>query len=297
MNLVIKNLLALSFIATAGTCFGQDKPESREDLEKIAKGLKYQQGEINLQSGLAKLNVPSGFRYLGPEDAETVLVKLWRNPPGGKSLGMLLPENTGPLQEDCWAVTISYNDDGYVKDNDASKINYTDLLKKMQEGAREDNKERVKAGYPEIELIGWAAPPRYDSATHKLYWAKEIQFGGEKARTLNYNIRILGRRGVLVLNVISGMNQLAEIEGKTPEILAMVDFNEGNRYADFDPKVDRIATYGLAALVAGGVAAKLGLFKMLWVFILAAKKFIILGAIAVVVWVKKLFGKGTQNNA
>jgi hypothetical protein len=40
-------------------------------------------------------------------------------------------------------------------------------------------------------------------------------FGSEGDHTLNYNIRILGRRGVLVLNAVSGMKQLDAIRAQT----------------------------------------------------------------------------------
>jgi uncharacterized membrane-anchored protein len=192
-------------------------------------------------------------------------------------------------------VTIDYSEDGYVKDGDASKINYDDLLKKMQKGIAANNAERQKQGYPPITLVGWAAPPHYDSATHKLYWAKQLKFGDEPGDTLNYSIRMLGRKGVLELNAVAAIGQFAEIDKQTPQILGMVDFKEGSRYADFDPKVDKVAKYGIATLVAGGVlagAAKLGLLKGLWVFILAAKKFIIIGVIAAVAFFKKLFKRG-----
>jgi uncharacterized membrane-anchored protein len=196
-------------------------------------------------------------------------------------------------------VTIDYSEDGYVKDNDASKINYDDLLKKMQKGIAANNPEREKAGYPAITLVGWAAPPHYDSATHKLYWAKDLKFQGEDEDTLNYSIRMLGRRGVLELNAIASLDQLATIDAETPQILGMVNFQEGNRYDDFDPKVDKVAKYGIATLVAGGAlaaAAKLGLLKGLWVFILAAKKFIIIGVIAVVAFVKKIFRRNSSSS-
>ena len=62
-------------------------------------------------------------------------------------------------------------------------------------------------------------------------------------------------RGVLVLNGVAAMSQLPEIEQDTPKILAAIDFNPGHRYADFNPKSDKIAGYGLAALVAGTAAA------------------------------------------
>jgi len=265
--------------------------KSREEAEALVSTLKYQTGEINLKDGLAKIKIPAQFRYLDGADAQTVLVRLWHNPPGGKSLGMLLPADTSPLSSDCWAVTINYEEEGYIKDTDAEKIDYTSLMKQMQESTRKASQERQKKGYPAVELIGWAAPPHYDAATHKMYWAKEIKFGGESENTLNYNIRILGRRGVLVLNAIATVPQLKEIEKQTPEILAMVDFNQGNRYADFNASTDKVATYGLAALVAGGIATKMGLFKVIWVFILGAKKIIIIACVAVAGWFKKLFKK------
>jgi uncharacterized membrane-anchored protein len=109
---------------------------------------------------------------------------------------------------------------------------------------------------------------------------------------LNYNIRILGRRGVLVLNAVAAMSQLREIEKSTPKILAALDFNPGNRYADFSEAAgDKVASYGIAALVAGGVAAKLGFFKGLWILALGAKKFVIIGFVALAAALRKLFGK------
>jgi uncharacterized membrane-anchored protein len=218
---------------------------------------------------------------------------LWGNPPSEvKPLGLLIPAGMTPLSTNCWVVTIAYSEDGFVKDDDASKINYDELLKKMQAGIAENNKAREEHGYPTITLVGWAAPPHYDAATHKLYWAKQLKFGDEPNDTLNYSIRMLGRKGVLELNAVASVDQFATIDAQTPQILGMVDFKEGSRYADFDPKVDKVAKYGIATLVAGGAlaaAAKLGLLKGLWIFILAAKKFIIIGVIAVIAFFKKMF--------
>jgi uncharacterized membrane-anchored protein len=90
------------------------------------------------------------------------------------------------------------------------------------------------------------------------------------------------------------MSQLSEIEEATPKILGAIDFNPGHRYADFNPKSDKVAEYGLAALVAGtatAAAVKLGLFKGLWVAILAAKKFVIVAVVAIAASVRKLFNR------
>jgi uncharacterized membrane-anchored protein len=294
-------LLLTLFVAATGVVRAQeDTNKIPAKIVALLKSLKYQQGEIDLRGGLAKLTVPKEFNYLGPDDADTVLVKLWGNPPSEtKPLGLLIPAGLTPLSSNAWVVTIDYSEDGFVKDNDADKINYDDLLKKMQKGIAENNTERQKQGYRAITLVGWAAPPRYDAATHKLYWAKQLQFEGERQETLNYNIRMLGRKGVLELNAIAGLDQLAEIDAQTPQILGMVDFKEGSRYADFDPKVDKVAKYGIATLVAGGVlavAAKAGFFKLLLVGLLAAKKFVIIGVIAVVAFIKKFFKRGGSSS-
>ncbi len=291
LPVVIALFLAAVTIPT-GPSYGQDGPKTREEAQALAATLKYQRGEVVLKDGLATLKVPDGVEFLNGRDAHTVLVKLWGNPPMPDPLGLLMPANTGPLAPDSWAVIITYEEDGYVKDKDAEKIDYADLLKQMQKDTRAANQEREKQGYSAVELVGWAAPPHYDKAVHKLYWAKQLKFGGGDDDTLNYNIRILGRRGVLVLNAVAAMAQLPEIEKNAPRILAAIDFNPGNRYADFsEASGDKVASYGIAALVAGGVAAKLGLFKGLWVLLLGAKKFVIIGVVALTALVRKFFGK------
>jgi len=275
-----------------------DAPASPEDrlaaAQKVADGLHYQQGEITLRNGLAKINLSPNFRYLDPRESKTVLTTLWGNPdPGENLLGMLVPTNAGVVGSDAWAIVISFNEDGYVKDGDAAKINYDELLKKMREDAHKASEARAAKGYAAMELTGWAAPPRYDAAAHKLYWALDFRFGDSAEDTLNYNIRMLGRRGVLVLNAVAGMGQLGEIEKAAPTILSMVDFQEGHRYVDFKPGTDKVATYGLAALITGGVLAKAGIFKGFWALLLAAKKFVLVAIAAIAAAIKKFFGKLT----
>jgi uncharacterized membrane-anchored protein len=289
-----KIALALFLLLASSLCRADDPPaapRSLEALQALAASLHYQQGTISLKRGLATLTLPSDFRYLSPDDTDIVLHKMWGNPQGPKTLGMIVPSEQSILNPRAWAVVITYNEDGYIKDSDAGKIDYSKLLKEMQEGTREASKQREKSGYPSIDLVGWAEPPHYDQETHKMYWAKEIRFGGAEANTLNYNIRVLGRGGVLVLNAVAPMSSLSDIEQQVPALVKMADFDPGQRYADFNHSTDKVAAYGLAALVAGGIAAKAGLFKVLWVGLLAFKKFIIIGFIAVVGFLKRLFGR------
>jgi uncharacterized membrane-anchored protein len=207
---------------------------------------------------------------------------------------MLIPSKTSPVSEDGWGIVITYDEDGYVNDSDAAKMDFNKLLKDMQESASESNEERKKAGFDTVRLVGWAEPPSYDRVAHKMYWAKDLQFGSNSEHTLNYNIRILGRRGVLVLNAVASMDQLVAIRSETKNVLNAVEFNEGHRYADFLPGKDKAAAYGLAGLIVGATAAKAGFFKLLWVGILAFKKVIIVGAVALLGALKRLFGGGKQ---
>jgi uncharacterized membrane-anchored protein len=112
--------------------------------------LKYQQGTIDLLHGLASLQVPDQFRFLNDADANAILVRWWRNPPQAEPLGMLVSADISPLSSEFWGVIISYEEDGYVKDKDAEKTNYNELLKQMRKGTQADNKEREQQGYPQL---------------------------------------------------------------------------------------------------------------------------------------------------
>ena len=298
-NNPLLRLLTLLFITTGAIAADTPAPDPAARLaaiRQLASELKPVQGEITLKGGVAKAVLPSSLRYLDAHDTETVLTKIWGNPKGADTLGMLVPAGFDPLNDESWAVILTFEEDGYVKDNDAAKIDYTKLLTEMKEGVREANAARKKEGYEPIELVGWASPPRYDSTAKKLYWAKELKFGDSPEHTLNYNLRLLGRRGVLVLNAVAGMSQLKAVEAATPSILAAVNFQDGHRYADFKEGTDKTATYGLAALVAGGIAAKTGLLKGLWIAIIALKKFVIIGVIALAAWLRKLWASVRGRN-
>jgi len=281
-------LAALPVAALSAQKF-QETPQNLTPQQMEAR-LHYQTGQVKLRGGLATLELPAEFRYLDPRETDLV-IRAWGNPPNNETLGMIVPAGTSVFHAESWAVVITYDEDGFVKDDDAATVNYDDLLGKMQRALRGENDARRRQGYPAIELVGWAEPPRYDSAAHKLYWAKDLRFGTEAVHTLNYNIRVLGRRGVLVLNAVASMDQLAAVRRDMTKVIAFVDFAEGNRYADFVPGTDKVAEYGIAALIAGSIAAKAGFFKLLLAGILALKKLIVVALVAIGAFFRRLFGK------
>lgn len=259
--------------------------------EQFDAGLRYQTGDIDIGRGLAVLHLGEGFRYLDPAQTDRVLVDAWGNPPGAGTLGMILPADVSPLEPGAWGVVVTYAADGHVDDDDADDIDYDELLEEMQRDVAAENPGRSAQGYPTIRLVGWAEPPRYDEATHRLYWAKELEFSGDDEHTLNYAIRVLGRRGVLELNAVAALSQLPRVAPQMEDVLARVEFVSGHRYDDFDPDLDEVAVYGIGGLVAGKALAKAGFFAVLVKILLAAKKLLVVAAVAVVVLVKRWFGR------
>ncbi len=290
MLTTLRRAFALLLLCQVAFAQDQDAHDQAQKVRQFVDSLHFETGNVEVKGGHATLKLTPEFRYLEAKDAQRVLEQLWGNPPDKSVLGMLLPADLSPADRRAWAVVITYSDDGHVSDADAAKTDYTAMLKDMQASTREANAEREKQGYPSVELVGWATPPHYDASTNKIYWAKELAFGGGE-HTLNYDIRALGRGGYLSLNAVAGMNQLSLVELKMQDVLAMTDFDAGQRYGDFNASTDKLAAYGIGALVAGTIAAKAGLFTKLFVMLLAAKKFIIAGAIAVAAAVKKFFGR------
>lgn len=232
-------------------------------FDSVDQTFSYQKGVVELMDGLATINVPEGYKFLGAENSNFVLTNMWGNPPS-EVLGMLFPADQSPISDNfTFAVEINYSDEGYIKDEDAEDIDYDDLLKGMQDDSEEINKQRVELGYEPVELVGWASAPFYDKANKKLHWAKELKFGEAEVNTLNYNIRILGRKGYLNMNAIGDMDVLPAFQRDIDNILASVEFNEGNRYSDFDPNIDKVAAYGIGGLIAGKLLAKAGFFALL----------------------------------
>lgn len=297
MNYLRQLLAAVLLCATTLPAIAASTPapeptateQPHQTAEQWLATLKPQHGNITLPSGIANLQLNNEFYYLSPEDTERLLTEGWGNPPGFKTLGMIIPTAVSPLAANGWGVIISYKNDGHISDDDAAKIDYADLLKQMKADDEEENQERRKQGYAGLTLLGWAEPPSYDQATHKMYWARELKAEDADQTTLNYSIRVLGREGVLELNAVAAMADLQTIKQETPKILAFTNFTDGNRYADYDATTDKLAPYGLAALVAGGVAAKAGLFAKIGVALLAFKKFIIIGLVALAGLFGKLF--------
>ena len=248
-------------------------------------------GVVEIAGGDVRLTVPDGYYYLDAEDARAVLEEAWGNPEDDATLGMIFPAGVSPLDEGMYGVDLTYDRDGYVSDADAGEIDYDDLLRDMQRGTRDENAWRRENGFGTVELLGWAEPPSYDADAHTMVWAKTLRFEGSPVDTLNYNVRALGRRGVLNANFIADAAQLDAVRAATPDVLSMIAYTDGNRYADYR-EGDQVAAYGLAGLVAGGavLAKKTGLIGLLILFGKKFGVFVVMGAVALFGAIRRSLG-------
>ncbi|TAF34939.1 MAG: DUF2167 domain-containing protein [Cytophagales bacterium] len=261
-------------------------------LEKLRDSLnrnfKFRVGKISILGGIIELNVPPHYKYLDATQSQELHTRIWNNQ-GTRSpgAGILFKANFDPVDPNVWATEISYEKVGHVEDTDASDLEKSDLLRQIRDDIHELNEQRAKNGLPEIELVGWAEKPRYDPSTHTLYWAQELKFSSDDSNVLNYNMRVLGRNGVLNLNIVGNMADFEEIKHEAELIRRSFKFQPGHRYEDFDSNIDEIAVMSVAGLVAGKLIAKFGV----WILFVKLWKWLAAGLLASLPFLRKYFKK------
>ncbi len=186
-----------------------------------------------------------------------------------------------------WFAVFSFDASGYVKDDE--KINPDELLATLKESNKAGIEERRRLRLPLLHLEGWTVTPHYDLQTKRLEWGTRLR-GEDNSIVVNYSTRLLGRTGVMKAILVTSPNSLQNDLRDFRSALNAFDFNAGQKYSEFRTG-DKVAEYGLAALVLGGaaaVAAKSGIFKGL--FKLLAVGAIAFGA-AIMAFFKRLFGQ------
>ena len=269
-NVVRGILIGLSLLATVTYAPAQD-----DEMTQV-QSLDWQQGPCTAKlDSIAEIRVPEGCNFVASADA-IKLLELMGNPTDGSELGLLASEDFG------WFVTFEFDDIGYVKDDDKDDLDQDALLDSIRHGTEEGNKIRRQRGWPTMEILGWEHAPHYDSATRNLVWA--IRGRSEGELVVNYNTRRLGRSGVMNITLVVDPQDLDAVIPEFNSLMRAYNFASGNRYDEFRVG-DKVAKYGLAALVTGGAAAvavKSGLLKWLW-------KAIVVGVLAISGAIKALF--------
>jgi uncharacterized membrane-anchored protein len=249
------------------------------------EGIDWRVGPATGELGnVAQIRIPEGYRFSGIDGVRRFM-ELTENPVSGSELGVLLPPDQSGSE---WFVVFDFNSVGYVKDDEKNKLDAGAILDSIKEGTKRSNEERRKRGWSEMDILGWHTPPRYNQATNNLTWA--IRGSSEGSEVVNYSVRLLGRRGVMDVDLVLDPAHVITAVPQFEELLTGFTFTSGNRYAEFT-KGDKVAAYGLTALVAGGAGAALaksGLLGKIW-------KLLVVGAAAALAAIKRalasVFGK------
>lgn len=234
---------------------------SAPEENPIAK-LKWQFGpKTQTIDNVSTLTIPDGYGFLDKEETKKYS-ELAQNPSNGVD---------SLFTSDNWEAYFHFEATGYVKDDET--LDADELLKRYKEGTRIGNEERKKKGWGTLEIDGWYLKPHYDNEKKLLEWAFIATNSDDKTQVVNYCTRILGRTGVMKVTLVTSTENIAhaivDFKGK----LGGFEFNAGEKYTEFK-QGDKIAEYGLAALILGGAAAVAtkkgfwavlaGLFAGLW---------------------------------
>lgn len=235
-----------------------------------------------------RMDVPGGYVFIPKAEAATFLNAIG-NRTGSDFLGMVFSAKDG-LD---WFALLDYRRAGYVKDDDARDWKADELLQNLKDGTEQANEDRTARGFEPLEIAGWIEPPAYDQPTHRLVWSALVRRKGvttPDGGSVNYNTYALGRDGYFQLNLITDQSSIAAKKSDARTLLAALSYVDGKRYQDFNASTDRVAEYGLAALVAGAAAKKLGLFAVIAAFVLKGWKIALFGLLAFGGLFAKLFG-------
>lgn len=255
-HLKVSALFALVCFFASASLDAQD-PTSPEAETEVELPFDLIEGPLTADlGGLAEIDVPEGVSYVAKDDMDA-FNEATGNLPSPSDMGAL-------VADDGWIVFFSFDDIGYVKDDDQEELDADELLASMKKNDGPSNEMRREIGMDELFTDGWSRAPYYDSESNNLTWGLRLRTGSGD-NVVNHQIRLLGRGGVMNVIVVDGPDTVEQSVASFEPMLTTFDFTAGNRYAEF-VSGDRVAQVGLAALVAGGgvaLAAKTGLLAAL----------------------------------
>lgn len=257
--------LAAALLLAAAPSLSQEEDEFEQALAEL--GWVSGPADVGI-ADIATVSLPSEYSYLDSNDT-AVLMEMFQNPTSTEEYFV------GPDDLRWWAV-FSFEDTGYIKDDE--EIDPDDLLESLRAGNEYANEERRSRGWSELHITGWQYPPFYEEDSNRLAWAIRAESDGKAI--VNYNTRVLGRKGVMSAVLVADPETLDASVQEFKQVLATFNYEQGHRYAEYLPG-DKVAAYGLAALVTGGAAAAVaksgaakGLFKLIGVGLIAAFAFV-----------------------
>ena len=288
---IVATLAALLFAAGAAAQTPGQQAEIKSAFQAARAVM--QEGPVDVKfTDQAVLHLPKGYVFI-PQDEAIRILRAMGNKPSPDTLGAIFPAS-----DDTWFMVARFVKSGYIKDDDARDWKADDLLANIKAGTEAANQERRQRGIPEMEVIGWVEPPNYNTAMHRLVWSLSSKDKGapaDREKGVNYNTYVLGREGYVSMNLVT---ELGEVESQKPiakSLIGHVDFDKGKSYEDFDAKTDHVAEYGLAALIGGVAAKKLGLFAIIAAFFAKSIKLVAVAVLGGLAAIAKFFKRNRDD--
>lgn len=201
-----------------------------------------QTGQVTLLNGELALNVPAAYRFYSAQEAQAYLTRNNAAAPSGQVIGLLARANTRIDQPGNWATVVTYDPIGYVPADGAGVLADTGFEGQVRAARQQQNRA----------FEGFAIQPAFDTASAGLAWAERTGApGGAAGNDFRHEQRVLGRQGVAGLTSIGAADQMGAITAALPDMIGMVSFPEGQRYADHQAASDATSDYTIASLVTG----------------------------------------------
>ena len=271
-------LLIVLFVLPSGLCFSQEPEINWIPGPNVC----------DLGDNVASIELAESYVFANSDDTKEIM-QLMGNPKSNREVGLIMPKD----QDANWYIVFEYFPVGYIKDDEKDSIDSDAILESIKEGNQKANERRKELGFSPLSILGWYEKPHYDDKSHNLVWAVLADSDGKEI--VNYDTRLLGRSGYISAVLVADKDTLDPLKPQVENILSKISYNKGKSYAEY-VQGDKLAKYGLTALIAGGAGAaavKLGFFKML----AKAWKLVVAGAVAFIAFlgkiIKTIFGRKT----
>jgi uncharacterized membrane-anchored protein len=237
----------------------------------------------------AHLKIAADEAFIPTAEANRIMAAMG-NSTGPSRQGLIVSRS----RDAAWLVDVVWTQEGYVRDGDAREWKADELLDSLKQGTEQDNAARLARGVPALDVVGWVEPPAYDPGAHRLVWSLSLRDRGmpSPVQTINYNTYALGREGYFSLDLITGSDTIAADKKVARDLLASLQYEPGKRYEEFNGSTDKVAAYGLGALVGVVAVKKLGLLALAGAFLVKMWKLGLLLFVGIGAAARRFFGRG-----
>ena len=262
--------LAIGGIYSFGLMAEEPLSEAEEAICDVVESLDWKyEGKYRLSLSKSTLSVPEGYIAFIGEDARKFHEAVECERDNKLEAFVASDDFQNSIYFSCF-------NDGYVSISDWNSVNSSSLLRSIQENTEKANVKKRSKGLSTLRVLGWVQEPVLDKHTNTVFWAIDAINENTGESVINSVALRLGRKGFEKVVWVTDRENYKAFGGELDVMLRSHSFDPGYRYSDFS-KGDKVASYGIASLVAATVGGKivksggilLGL-KKLWGVIFAA---------------------------